>query len=1111
MPKRTDIKSILIVGAGPIIIGQACEFDYSGTQACKALKEEGYRIILVNSNPATIMTDPEMADATYVEPITPEIVEKIIEKERPDAILPTMGGQTALNTALSLNKMGVLDKYGVEMIGADAKAIDKAEDREQFKTAMDKIGLESPRSAVAHSEEQALEILEDIGLPAIMRPSFTMGGTGGGVAYNREEFIHYVRTSLEASPTTEVLIDESLIGWKEYEMEVVRDKADNCIIICSIENVDPMGVHTGDSITVAPALTLTDKEYQIMRNASLAVLREIGVETGGSNVQFAVNPKDGRLVVIEMNPRVSRSSALASKATGFPIAKVAAKLAVGYTLDEIDNDITGATPASFEPTIDYVVTKIPRFAFEKFKGAEPLLATAMKSVGEVMAIGRNIHESLQKALRGLETGLDGFNRVQALEGASRDEIAAELARPTPDRLLVAAQAMREGFSDTEIHEIAHYDPWFLARIREIIDAEQDILDNGLPNGPEALRKLKSMGFSDERLAKLAVDAVHVAGGAGRAVAGGHGLVHDAVAAMAGATTEKEVRELRHKLGVRPVFKRIDTCAAEFEAKTPYMYSTYEAPIFGEPENEAQPSDRRKVVILGGGPNRIGQGIEFDYCCCHACFALADAGFETIMVNCNPETVSTDYDTSDRLYFEPLTAEDVLEILAVEQSKGEMVGVIVQFGGQTPLKLASALEDAGIPILGTTPDAIDLAEDRERFAKLVNDLKLKQPDNGMARTEEEAVKIAERIGYPVLIRPSFVLGGRAMEIVDGPAQLEDYINTAVQVSGDQPVLVDQYLRDAVEVDVDAICDGDQVVVCGVLQHIEEAGVHSGDSACTIPPYNLSDDIIAEMERQAEALALGLKVRGLMNIQFAVKDGEVYLIEVNPRASRTVPFVAKAIGVPIAKIASRVMAGEKLKDLPPIDRHIDYIAVKEAVFPFNRFPGIDPVLSPEMKSTGEVMGIDNSFAIAFGKAQLGANNHLPDGGTLFVSVKETDKKVIEPAARLAEKLGFKIIATSGTADYLVDKGIAVEKVNKVAEGRPHIVDRIIDSDVDLIFNTTEGWQSLKDSKSIRAGALNGKIPYYTTATASVAAMEAISAMRDETLEVRALQSYYKASQT
>ncbi|MEP3725408.1 MAG: carbamoyl-phosphate synthase large subunit [Parasphingorhabdus sp.] len=1111
MPKRTDIKSILIVGAGPIIIGQACEFDYSGTQACKALKEEGYRIILVNSNPATIMTDPEMADATYIEPITPEIVEKIIEKERPDAILPTMGGQTALNTALTLNKMGVLDKYNVQMIGADAEAIDKAEDREKFKAAMDKIGLESPRSAVAHSEEQALEILEDIGLPAIMRPSFTMGGTGGGVAYNREEFIHFIRTSLEASPTNEVLIDESLIGWKEYEMEVVRDSADNCIIICSIENVDPMGVHTGDSITVAPALTLTDKEYQIMRNASLAVLREIGVETGGSNVQFAVNPKDGRLVVIEMNPRVSRSSALASKATGFPIASVAAKLAVGYTLDEIDNDITGVSPASFEPTIDYVVTKIPRFAFEKFKGAEPLLSTAMKSVGEVMAIGRNIHESMQKALRGLETGLDGFNRVQALIGAPREDIAAELARATPDRLLVAAQAMREGFSNDEIHAIAGFDPWFLSRVREIIDAEQDVMDNGLPNDAQGLRKLKSMGFSDQRLAKLAIDSVHVAGGTGRAVAGGNGLVHDALAAMAGVTSEDDVRALRHKLDVRPVFKRIDTCAAEFEAKTPYMYSTYEAPIFGAPECEAQTSGRKKVVILGGGPNRIGQGIEFDYCCCHACFALSDAGFETIMVNCNPETVSTDYDTSDRLYFEPLTAEDVLEILHVEQQTGELVGVVVQFGGQTPLKLAQALEDAGIPILGTSPDAIDLAEDRERFAQLVNKLKLKQPENGMARTRDEAVTIAERIGYPVLIRPSFVLGGRAMEIVDGPAQLENYINTAVQVSGDQPVLVDQYLRDAIEVDVDAICDGDEVIVCGVLQHIEEAGVHSGDSACTIPPYNLSDEIIAEMERQTEALAFGLKVRGLMNIQFAVKNGEVYLIEVNPRASRTVPFVAKAIGTPIAKIASRVMAGEKLKDLPAIDRHIDYIAVKEAVFPFNRFPGIDPVLSPEMKSTGEVMGIDQSFAIAFAKSQLGANTRLPDNGTIFISVKETDKKVIEQGARLADKLGFKLIATSGTADYLTEKGIKVQKVNKVAEGRPHIVDLIKDGEVNLIFNTTEGWQSLKDSKSIRAAALVGKIPIYTTATASNAVMQAIEAMRDETLEVRALQSYYKASQT
>ena len=1111
MPKRTDINSILIVGAGPIIIGQACEFDYSGTQACKALKEEGYRIILVNSNPATIMTDPEMANATYIEPITPEIVAKIIEKERPDAILPTMGGQTALNTALSLNKMGVLEEFGVEMIGADAKAIDMAEDREQFIAAMNRIGLENPRSAIAHSVEQAMEILDDIGLPAIIRPSFTMGGTGGGVAYNREEFEHIVRGGLEASPTTEVLIDESLIGWKEYEMEVVRDKADNCIIICSIENVDPMGVHTGDSITVAPALTLTDKEYQIMRNASIAVLREIGVETGGSNVQFAVNPKDGRLVVIEMNPRVSRSSALASKATGFPIASVAAKLAVGYTLDEIDNDITGATPASFEPTIDYVVTKIPRFAFEKFKGAEPLLSTAMKSVGEVMAIGRNIHESMQKALRGLETGLDGFNRVQHLVGAEREDIAAALTQATPDRILVAAQAMREGFSNEEIHDIAGFDPWFLDRIREIVDAEQDILDNGLPNGTEALRMLKSMGFSDKRLAKLAVDAVHVAGGAGRSVAGSHGLIGETLSAMAGATTEKEVQELRHKLGVRPVFKRIDTCAAEFEAKTPYMYSSYEAPIFGEPECESQPSDRKKVVILGGGPNRIGQGIEFDYCCCHACFALADAGYETIMVNCNPETVSTDYDTSDRLYFEPLTAEDVLEILHVEQSKGTLAGVIVQFGGQTPLSLAGALEEAGIPILGTTPDAIDLAEDRERFAALVDKLDLKQPENGMARTEEEAVHIAERIGYPVLIRPSFVLGGRAMEIVDGPAQLENYINTAVKVSGDQPVLVDQYLRDAVEVDVDAICDGDDVVVCGVLQHIEEAGVHSGDSACSIPPHSLPDDIIAEMERQAEALAFGLKVRGLMNIQFAVKDGEVYLIEVNPRASRTVPFVAKAIGTPIAKIAARVMAGEKLKDLPVIDRNIDYIAVKEAVFPFARFPGIDPVLSPEMKSTGEVMGIDQTFPIAFGKSQMGASNMLPDGGTLFVSVKETDRVVIEPAARLAEKLGFNLIATAGTTKYLTEKGIKVEKINKVAEGRPHIVDRIKDGDIALIFNTTEGWQSLKDSKSIRAAALNEKVPIYTTATASNAVMQAIEAMRDETLEVRSLQSYYKASQT
>ena len=1109
MPKRTDISSILIIGAGPIIIGQACEFDYSGTQAVKALKEEGYRIILVNSNPATIMTDPEFADATYVEPITPEIVAKIIEKERPDAVLPTMGGQTALNTALALFNDGTLEKYGVQMIGADAEAIDKAEDRIKFRDAMDKIGLESARSRIAHTMEEALEGLEFTGLPSIIRPSFTMGGTGGGIAYNRDEFMTIVRGGLDASPTTEVLIEESLLGWKEYEMEVVRDRNDNCIIICSIENVDPMGVHTGDSITVAPALTLTDKEYQIMRNASIAVLREIGVETGGSNVQFAVNPKDGRLVVIEMNPRVSRSSALASKATGFPIAKVAAKLAVGYTLDEIENDITGATPASFEPTIDYVVTKIPRFAFEKFKGAEPLLGTAMKSVGEVMAIGRNIHESMQKALRGLETGLCGFNDVDHLAGAPKDDIVAALAQPTPDRLLVAAQALREGLTVAEIHNIAKFDPWFLERIKEIVEAEAQVLENGLPRDADGMRHLKSMGFSDKRLAYLALKSANLRG-MERGIARGSGLIHEAVKAMTGGVTEAEVRKLRHKLGVRPVFKRIDTCAAEFAAKTPYMYSTYEAPIFGEAENESAPTDREKVVILGGGPNRIGQGIEFDYCCVHACFALSEAGYETIMVNCNPETVSTDYDTSDRLYFEPLTAEDVLEILAIEMTNGTLKGVIVQFGGQTPLKLAQALEDAGIPILGTSPDAIDLAEDRERFAALIDKLKLRQPANGIARSREEAIAVANRIGYPVLMRPSYVLGGRAMEIVDGQAQLEEYITTAVQVSGESPVLIDQYLRDAIEVDVDALCDGEDVVVAGVLQHIEEAGVHSGDSACSLPPYSLSDEIIAEIERQTEVLAHALSVRGLMNIQFAVKDGMVYLIEVNPRASRTVPFVAKAIGTPIAKIAARVMAGEMIRDLPKIDRNaIDHVAVKEAVFPFGRFPGVDPVLSPEMKSTGEVMGIDSNFATAFAKAQIGAGTLLPTSGTVFISLKDSDKPVILPAARKLVDMGFTLIATGGTADYLADHGIAVEKVNKVAEGRPHIVDKITDGDVQLIFNTTEGWQSLKDSKAIRTSALRGKVASFTTAAASVAAADAIEALREHPLEVRSLQSYYPLS--
>ncbi len=1082
MPKRTDLKSILIIGAGPIIIGQACEFDYSGTQAVKALKAEGYRIILVNSNPATIMTDPELADATYVEPITPAIVAKIIEKERPDAVLPTMGGQTALNTALALHRDGTLAKFNVELIGADAEAIDKAEDRLKFRDAMDKIGLESPRSQIAHSIDEAMVALEFVGLPTIIRPSFTMGGTGGGIAYNREEFVQIVTGGLDASPTTEVLIEESVLGWKEYEMEVVRDRADNAIIICSIENVDPMGVHTGDSITVAPALTLTDKEYQIMRNASIACLREIGVETGGSNVQFAVNPADGRLVVIEMNPRVSRSSALASKATGFPIAKVAALLAVGYTLDEVMNDITGATPASFEPTIDYVVTKIPRFAFEKFKGAEPLLSTAMKSVGEVMAIGRNFQESVQKALRGLETGLSGFDEVEFLVGATHDEIEAELSRATPDRLRVAAQAMREGMSVERIHEIAKFEPWFLRQIEELIEIEAKVRTDGLPKGPNGFRRLKAKGFSDARLATLS----------GR--------------------TEADVAAARRALNVRPVFKRIDTCAGEFTAKTPYMYSTYEAPSFGTPDCESEPSDATKIVILGGGPNRIGQGIEFDYCCCHACFALHDAGYETIMINCNPETVSTDYDTSDRLYFEPLTAEDVLEVLHKEMQKGRLAGVIVQLGGQTPLKLAHALEAAGIPILGTAPDNIDLAEDRERFAALIERLKLKQPENGIARTREEAIEVATRIGYPVLMRPSYVLGGRAMEIVETQAQLETYIREAVVVSGTSPVLIDRYLRDAIEVDVDAVADGDTVFVAGVLQHIEEAGVHSGDSACSLPPYSLSAEIIAEIERQTKVLAAALNVCGLMNIQFAVKNGEVYLIEVNPRASRTVPFTAKATGIQVAKIASRVMAGEKLADFDLSARNTgDHIAVKEAVFPFARFPGVDPVLGPEMKSTGEVMGIDSDFATAFAKAQLGAGAVLPDAGNVFVSVKDGDKELVVPAMCDLIAMGFSVVATDGTARVLEAAGLPVTHVNKVAEGRPHIVDRIKDGEIALIFNTTEGVQSLKDSASIRASALYGRIPYFTTAAASIASVAAIASLRRRPLEVRPLQAYHKQPKT
>ena len=1110
MPRRTDIQSILVIGAGPIIIGQACEFDYSGTQAIKALREEGYRVVLVNSNPATIMTDPDMADATYIEPITPEIVAKIIAKERPDAVLPTMGGQTALNCALALDADGTLEKYGVEMIGAKADAIDKAENRNRFREAMDAIGLESARSGIATSVDEAHAVLERTGLPSIIRPSFTLGGTGGGIAYNKAEFERIVREGLDASPTNEVLIEESLLGWKEFEMEVVRDAKDNCIIVCAIENVDPMGVHTGDSITVAPALTLTDKEYQIMRSASIAVLREIGVETGGSNVQFAVNPEDGRLIVIEMNPRVSRSSALASKATGFPIARIAAKLAVGYTLDELTNEITGATPASFEPTIDYVVTKIPRFAFEKFKGAKPELSTAMKSVGEVMAIGRCFAESMQKALRGLETGLDGFNRVPELEGVSKDKITAALSQRTPERILRIAQAFREDLTVEEIQTITGFDPWFLRQIEAIVYEERMLAHNGLPRDAVEMRRLKAMGFSDKRLATLAVRSVGVAGGLGETQARRSGLLHDALRAMAGATSEREVRDLRRKLGVEPVFKRIDSCAAEFEAVTPYMYSTYEAPSFGVAEDEAQPSDRRKIVILGGGPNRIGQGIEFDYCCVHACFALAEAGYETIMVNCNPETVSTDYDTSDRLYFEPLTEEDVLEILRVEQQAGELVGVIVQLGGQTPLKLAAALEREGIPILGTSPDAIDLAEDRERFARLVNKLKLKQPDNGIAKSRDEAAAVARTIGYPVLLRPSYVLGGRAMEIVDSEAQLDDYIATAVNVSGDSPVLVDQYLRDAIECDVDVISDGVEVRIAGVMQHIEEAGVHSGDSACTLPPYSLSDEIVAEMERQAHQLALALDVRGLMNVQFAVQDGpdgqEVFLIEVNPRASRTVPFVAKAIGRPVAKIAARVMAGEPLSNFEPFDIRPAHMSVKEAVFPFARFPGSDPVLTPEMKSTGEVMGIDADFPAAFLKSQMGAGMSLPRSGTVFVSVKDSDKPVIVPAVRTLIEQGFAIIATEGTQSYLAEQGLAVTRVNKVAEGRPHVVDAIIDGDVDLIFNTTEGWQSLLDSQSIRASALDRKVPSYTTAAASLAVARAIAEVKPDALEVRSLQDYY-----
>jgi carbamoyl-phosphate synthase large subunit len=1089
MPRRTDIESILIIGAGPIVIGQACEFDYSGTQACKALKAEGYRIVLVNSNPATIMTDPELADATYVEPITPEIVARIVEKERPDALLPTMGGQTALNCAVSLGKMGVLDKFGVKMIGASADAIDKAEDRERFREAMKKIGLAVPHSLQVKTLADALSALDEIGLPAIIRPSFTLGGTGGGVAYNKGEFIDIVERGIDASPTGEVLIEESVLGWKEFEMEVVRDRMDNCIIVCSIENLDPMGVHTGDSITIAPALTLTDKEYQIMRDASIAVLREIGVETGGSNVQFAVNPADGRLVIIEMNPRVSRSSALASKATGFPIAKVAAKLAVGYTLDEIANDITGgATPASFEPTIDYVVTKVPRFAFEKFPGAEPVLTTSMKSVGEAMAIGRTFQESLQKALRSLETGLTGLDEVTIEgigQGDDKNAIRAALGVPTPDRILKVAQAMRLGFSDGDIHDYCRIDPWFLRQIRGLVETEAEIRQKGLPAGAATLRRLKGMGFSDARLGKLA------------------GLSAEAV-------TQK-----RRALGVRPAFKRIDTCAAEFASPTAYMYSTYEPPFAGQAACEAAPSDRRKVIILGGGPNRIGQGIEFDYCCCHAAFALREAGYESIMINCNPETVSTDYDTSDRLYFEPLTAEDVLEIVETERSNGTLHGVIVQFGGQTPLKLAEPLEQANVPILGTSPDAIDLAEDRDRFKTLLEKLKLKQPQSGIATSPKEARAIAESIGYPILIRPSYVLGGRAMEIVHEGAQLDRYLArlaadldrpSELAVSRKRPLLIDRYLSDAIEVDVDCLADGKDSFIAGIMEHIEEAGIHSGDSACALPPHSLDARTIAELERQTRALALALNVGGLMNVQYAIKNGDIYVLEVNPRASRTVPFVAKVIGLPVAKIAARVMAGEPLaafKLKPPALRHI---GVKEAVFPFARFPGVDTVLGPEMKSTGEVMGLDRSFPIAFAKSQIGGGSRLPRQGTVFVSVRDADKPRIVEAMRLLAEMGFKIVATSGTQRFLAEKGVPAEKINKVLEGRPHIVDAIKNGGIQLVFNTTEGAKALEDSRSLRREALLHKVPYYTTLSGAVAAAQGIKAYLGGDLEVRALQSYF-----
>ncbi len=1085
MPKRNDISSIMIIGAGPIIIGQACEFDYSGAQACKSLKEEGYRIVLVNSNPATIMTDPEMADATYIEPLTKEFLTKIIAKEKPDALLPTMGGQTALNLSLELYNSGVLDEHGIELIGANEEAINKAEDRYLFHKAMDKIGLESPKSKIANSIEEALASLDEIGLPAIIRPAFTLGGTGGGIAYNKREFEEFCQNGLNASPIHQILIDESLLGWKEYEMEVVRDKKDNAIIICSIENVDPMGVHTGDSITVAPALTLTDKEYQRMRNGSLAVLREIGVETGGSNVQWAINPNTGRMVIIEMNPRVSRSSALASKATGFPIAKVAAKLAVGYTLDELTNEITGVTPASFEPTIDYVVTKIPRFSFEKFPEAKPELNTAMKSVGEVMAIGRTFHESVQKALVGLEIGLNGFDEIDIAGIPSHaginqkpddEDIVSALSKFSPDRLLTIAQAMRLGFTDERINQITQYDPWFLGRIRDIVEAELELQSMQTLKNRQHFINLKMMGFSDARIAHLL----------GQDVA--------------------TIRKKRHKEGIHPVFKRIDTCAAEFESQTPYLYSTYEVNTFDEPECESRPTDRSKIVVLGGGPNRIGQGIEFDYCCCHACMALGKVGYETIMINCNPETVSTDYDTSDRLYFEPLRLEHVQEILIKESRNGKIEGVIVQLGGQTPLKLANDLEKAGFPILGTSPKAIDWAENREQFKNLLQDLGLTQPDNGTAFGLEQAREIAIRIGYPVVIRPSYVLGGRAMEIVGSTEQLEAYMQQAIIASDNNPVLIDKFLPDAIEVDVDAIADEENVYIAGIMEHIELAGIHSGDSACSLPPHTLDKETIDKLKDQTERLAFALKVKGLMNVQYAVQGKNIFVLEVNPRASRTVPFVAKVIGKPVASIAARVMAGEKLStfdlDLP----ENGHFAVKEAVFPFKRFPGVDGLLGPEMKSTGEVMGLDDNFESAYFKAQLSAGNNIDPSGKVFISIKDSDKtEMFLKTAKTLVELGYNVIATKGTAAFLQDNGITCERVKKVYEGKPNILDLMKDEQVVLIMNTTDSIRTIRDSKTIRTEAIADGIPYYTTASASYSLSLALNAQKRSKMGVRPIQGF------